>query len=61
MTENQSEGKIYIKDSSNTLSEYNTTDFISLLHTDNDSIFLVKTTNGLFNINGNAIKSATEE
>ena len=44
-----------------TLSEYNTTDFISLLHTDNDSIFLVKTTNGLFNINGNAIKSATEE
>lgn len=61
LTENQSEGKIYIKDSSNTLSEYNTTDFISLLHTDNDSIFLVKTTNGLFNINGNAIKSATEE
>ena len=52
---------MYIKDSSNTLSEFTITDFISLMHTDNDSIFLVKTTNGLFNINGNAIRSATEE
>lgn len=61
ITENQSEGKLYIKDSSKTLSEYNSADFLNLIHTEDDSIFLIETTNGLFNINGNAIKSAVEE